>query len=116
MNDSNHEKKNCDSFRNETENESLAVKNLVASHDSDHIENDGKINKFSPDDKVSVPYSKGEKEVKDVKGEGRKTRSKSCSMDSSSQVMMLESYVLQLLFVQKVLLKQASSQDFMKNA
>lgn len=46
MNDSNHEKKNCDSFRNETENESLAVKNLVASHDSDHIENDGKINKY----------------------------------------------------------------------
>ncbi|CAK9314628.1 unnamed protein product [Citrullus colocynthis] len=116
LNDSNHEKKNCDSFRNETENGSLAVKNLVASHDSDHIENDGKINKFSPDDKVSVPYSKGDKEVKDVKVEGRKTRSKSCSMDSSSQVMMLESYVLQLLFVQKVLLKQASSQDFMKNA
>ncbi|XP_038900745.1 uncharacterized protein LOC120087857 isoform X3 [Benincasa hispida] len=116
LDDSKHEKKNCDSIRNKAENESLVVENVEAFHDSDHVENDGKIDKFSPDDKVSVPYSKGEKEVKDVKVEGRKTKGKSCSMDSSSQVMMLESYVLQLLFVQKVLLKQASSQEFMKNA
>ncbi|KGN46768.2 hypothetical protein Csa_020937 [Cucumis sativus] len=102
LDDSNLERKNCDSIRNETENESPAVENLEASHDSDLVINGGKTNKFNPDDKVSVPYSKEEKEVEDVKVEGRKRRSKSCNMvDSSSQVMMLESYVLQLLFVQK---------------
>uniref|UniRef100_A0A1S4E125 Uncharacterized protein n=1 Tax=Cucumis melo TaxID=3656 RepID=A0A1S4E125_CUCME len=116
LDDSNLERRNCDSIGNETENESPEVENLEASHDSDHVKNGGKTDKFNPDDKVSVSYSKEEKEVEDVKVEERKTRSKSCGMDSSSQVMMLESYVLQLLFVQKVLLKQASSQDFIKKA
>ncbi|XP_050935222.1 uncharacterized protein LOC103496242 [Cucumis melo] len=61
LDDSNLERRNCDSIGNETENESPEVENLEASHDSDHVKNGGKTDKFNPDDKVSVPYSKEEK-------------------------------------------------------
>ncbi|XP_022986826.1 uncharacterized protein LOC111484452 isoform X3 [Cucurbita maxima] len=60
LDDSNPEKKTCDSIRNETENKSLAVEYLEASHSSGHVKN-GDVDKFNPDDKVSIPYSKGEK-------------------------------------------------------
>lgn len=46
LDDSNLERRNCDSIGNETENESPEVENLEASHDSDHVKNGGKTDKY----------------------------------------------------------------------
>ncbi|XP_057956539.1 uncharacterized protein LOC131149799 isoform X2 [Malania oleifera] len=71
--------------------------------------------RYHHDSQILVPFQDGIKERGDP-GPGNGTivvkGQKKCS-DSSHQVMMLESYVLQLLCVQKVL-KEASAQDTLK--
>ncbi|KAK9279678.1 hypothetical protein L1049_013358 [Liquidambar formosana] len=70
---------------------------------------------YHHDAQISLLCQNGSKEIEDAVPEERKIISEEQNncVNPSRQVMMLESYVLQLLCVQKVL-KEASAQDAMK--